>query len=165
MNAIADGLTRNALFQELNRRLTHPLARRALLYADKQPELVYLAVCVLQLAHVDTGPEIGRLGPDLLKGLVRIDCGFFHFAEEWCRLYSQGEDAATRRIRADLVEQLAAALREECRGLRAAETPTARAAARPRHECWSLRAAKRGSHAADRSPMDGQACRPYPGGR
>lgn len=160
MNAIADGLTRNALFHELNRRLTNPLARRALLYADKQPELVYLAVCVLQLAHVDTAPELGRLGPDLLKGLVRIDCGFFHLAREWCRLYSQGEDAATCRIRADLVEQLAAALREECRDRRAAAKPAARAAARPRHRCWSLRAAKRRSPTADQSPMAGQGCRP-----
>lgn len=138
MNAIADGLTRNALFQELNRRLTNPLARRALRYADKQPELLYLAVCVLQLAHVDTPPAVGRLGPDLLKGLVRIDCAFFHFADEWCRVYSVGEDVATCRIRAALVTHLAAALRDACRKQPAAGKPPAPASARQGHRCWSL---------------------------
>lgn len=141
MNAIADGLNRNALFQALNRQLENPLARRALLYADKQPELLYLAVCVLQLAHVDTVPELGRLGPDLLKGLVRVDCGFYHFAVEWCRVYSQGEDGPTRELRAQLVEQLGAVLREECQhpGLAAGGTPPRARKLRP-HKCWSMRA-------------------------
>lgn len=165
MNAIADGLTRNALFQELNRRLTSSLARRALLYADKQPELLYLAVCVLQLAHVDTAPELGRLGPDLLKGLVRIDCSFFHLAEEWCRVYSVGEDVTTCRIRASLIAQLASALREECRDRRAAGEPAARSAARPRHRCWSLRASATKAKAVARLPVAAQGYARPSGGR
>lgn len=132
---IANGLTRNALFRELNRRLKLDAARRVLWYADKQPELVYLAVCVLRLIHAETSPNLGRLGPDLLKGLVRIDCGFYHFACEWCRVYSVGENAVTHSLRNLVLEQLLAALPERCKA-------TLHGTRKPgplRHQCWSFR--------------------------
>ncbi len=127
----------HALFQGLGFSIRGRWGRLALGYQSSYPEVLYLVVCCLQLIWYEDMSGLQRHARNMLRDLVPLDCGLWHFCKEWCeRAEETNPDAQTFEMRQTLLAELRGLLRPEC--LKAAERQTPPRTHSANHTCWSL---------------------------